>query len=218
MNRNPLSVHPLPVVIVLISLILAASADLAIAASVSISPAIGPPTAKAITIGSGFTAAETVNLVFDSWAGGSATADSTASFKLVLIVPKSAQPGAHTVKATGQTSGLVASVTFTVQTNWRAFKNFSSRIGVNSFENTINNSNAKFLVPAWQGLMGDLVDFSSPAVVNGVAYIGSFDGKLYAFNANGCAPRIECNPLWTGTTGNGIYSSPAVAKGIVYVG
>src|SRR3984893_10075301 len=218
MNRNPLSVHPLPVVIVLISLILAASADLAIAASVSISPAIGPPTTKATTTGSGFTAAETLNLVFDSSAAGSATADSTGSFKVVLVVPKSAQPVPHTVKATGQTSGLVASVTFTVQTNWRAFKNLSSRIGVNSFENTINNSNAKFLVPAWQGLMGDLVDFSSPAVVNGVAYIGSFDGKLYAFNANGCAPQAECDPLWTGTTGNGIYSSPAVAKGIVYVG
>jgi hypothetical protein len=110
MDRNPLSVHPLPVVIVLISLILVASADLALAASVSISPAIGPPTTKATTSGSGFTAAETVNLVFDSSAAGSGTADSTGSFNLLLVVPKSAQPGAHTVKATGQTGGLVASV------------------------------------------------------------------------------------------------------------
>src|ERR1700716_1448369 len=123
MDRTPLSVHPLPVVIVLISLVLVASADLALAASASISPAIGPPNTRATTTGSGFTAAETVNLVFDSSAAGSTTADSTGSFNLVLVVPKSAQPGAHTVKATGQTSGLAASVAFTVQTNWQAFKN-----------------------------------------------------------------------------------------------
>ena len=34
--------------------------------------------------------------------------------------------------------------------------------------------------------MGDIADNSSPAIANGVAYIGSFDGRLYAFNADGC--------------------------------
>ena len=75
----------------------------------------------------------------------------------------------------------------------------------------INQNNAKFLTLAWVGILGDLVDFSSPAVVNGVVYVGSFDGKLYAFNANGCAPQTSCQPMWTGATGNDITSSPAVA-------
>ena len=104
------------------------------------------------------------------------------------------------------------------QVNWPAFKNEPTRIGVNTVENTINTSNAKFLTQSWVGIMGDLVDFSSPAIVNGVVYIGSFDGKLYAFNANGCAPSTSCQPLWSGATGNDITSSPAVAKGIVYIG
>jgi outer membrane protein assembly factor BamB len=49
-------------------------------------------------------------------------------------------------------------------------------------------------------------------------YIGSNDGKLYAFNANGCG-QPSCQPVWTGNTGETIFdSSPAVAGGIVYIG
>jgi outer membrane protein assembly factor BamB len=66
--------------------------------------------------------------------------------------------------------------------------------------------------------------FSSAAIVNGVAYVGSLDGFLYAFDATGqtnCAGSpIDCAPLWRGATPSGfqIYSSPAVDHGIVYVG
>jgi outer membrane protein assembly factor BamB len=84
-------------------------------------------------------------------------------------------------------------------------------VGANAFENTIKAGTAKFLTLSWVGVMGDLVDFSSPAVVNGVVYIGSFDGKLYAFNAAGCAPQTTCQPLWSGSTNNDIVRSPAVA-------
>ena len=58
---------------------------------------------------------------------------------------------------------------------------------------------------------GGLVN-SSPAIANGIVYIGSGDDKLYAFNATTGAT------LWTGTTGGAVNSSPAVANGIVYVG
>jgi outer membrane protein assembly factor BamB len=49
---------------------------------------------------------------------------------------------------------------------------------------------------------------SSPAVANGIVYVGSDDNNLYALNATTGAK------LWN-TTGGG---SPAVANGIVYVG
>jgi hypothetical protein len=43
---------------------------------------------------------------------------------------------------------------------------------------------------------------SSPAVANGVVYVGSGDGKLYAY-AVGCASGGgTCTPLWTATTGS----------------
>ena len=53
---------------------------------------------------------------------------------------------------------------------------------------------------------------SSPAVANGIVYIGSWDHNVYAFNAN------TGTKVWNYTTGRWVISSPAVANGIVYVG
>src|SRR5207302_3868589 len=66
------------------------------------------------------------------------------------------------------------------------------------------------------------ITYSSPAVANGVVYIGSGDGEFYAFSATGATncsgtPKT-CKPLWTGATGPYTDSSPAVANGVVYVG
>jgi len=102
---------------------------------------------------------------------------------------------------------------------WAMFKNQPSRTSFNPFEVTINRNNAIFLGLSWVGIMGDLVDYSSPAVVDGVAYVASLDGNLYAFNANGCG-QSTCNPLWTGVLDNNYSatSSPAVVNRMVYVG
>src|ERR1035437_9480736 len=53
---------------------------------------------------------------------------------------------------------------------------------------------------------------SSPAVADGVVYVGSFDRKLYAFSAQ------TGQTIWSAATGNYIQSSPAVASGVVYLG
>ncbi len=53
---------------------------------------------------------------------------------------------------------------------------------------------------------------SSPAVAEGVVYIGSGDGNLYAL----CAKTGQL--LWSFATGNVVHSSPAVAGGVVYFG
>jgi outer membrane protein assembly factor BamB len=63
----------------------------------------------------------------------------------------------------------------------------------------------------WSYTAGNVVN-SSPAVANGVVYIGSWDYNLYALNAGTGAL------LWSYTTGNYVYSSPAVANGMVYIG
>jgi outer membrane protein assembly factor BamB len=51
-------------------------------------------------------------------------------------------------------------------------------------------------------------------VANGVVYVGSFDRRLYAFDAGTGAPQ----PGWPVLTGGLIGSSPAVANSVVYVG
>jgi outer membrane protein assembly factor BamB len=52
---------------------------------------------------------------------------------------------------------------------------------------------------------------SSPAVVDGVVYVGSGD-NTYALNAT------DGTELWSYTTGGIVESSPAVVNGVVYVG
>ena len=53
---------------------------------------------------------------------------------------------------------------------------------------------------------------SSPAVVDGVAYIGIYDGHLYAVD-------IETGQeKWRLETDDSMYSSPAIADGVAYVG
>jgi hypothetical protein len=66
----------------------------------------------------------------------------------------------------------------------------------------------------------------TPAVANGVVYIGGFDsnvgtGKLYAFDAAGGSATCSgspktCTPLWSGATYD-TPVTPAVANGVVYV-
>ncbi len=53
---------------------------------------------------------------------------------------------------------------------------------------------------------------SSPAVADGVVYVGSWDNHVYALDAS------SGDLLWSYQTGSTVYSSPAVAGGVVYVG
>jgi outer membrane protein assembly factor BamB len=106
----------------------------------------------------------------------------------------------------------------TTVVNWPQFRFNKKHTGKNPFETTINKSNAIFLGPAWQAQLGQLVQSSSPAVVNGVVYIGSTDGRLWAYPADGCGQDLCTVPLWSSTSLAQILSSPTVSHGIVYVG
>src|SRR5665648_404047 len=52
----------------------------------------------------------------------------------------------------------------------------------------------------------------SPTVVDGVVYVGSYDHKVYAFNAT------TGEVIWAFTTGGIVISRPSVQKSIVCVG
>ena len=80
----------------------------------------------------------------------------------------------------------------------------------NPCEKVLNVKNVGKLGLKWSYATGG-VD-SSPAVANGVVYVGSYDHNGYALNARTGAK------LWSYTTGNEIvHSSAAVANGVVYV-
>jgi outer membrane protein assembly factor BamB len=81
--------------------------------------------------------------------------------------------------------------------------------------------------PLWTGTVASgtnrgAVD-SSPAYANGVVYIASGDGNLYAFDGNGktnCSgSTVVCTQLWSATVGGSApppQTAPAVANGTVY--
>ena len=73
----------------------------------------------------------------------------------------------------------------------------------------------------WAGPVGAAL-FSSPTVARNVVFVGSDDGTVRAFDANGqtrCAgtPRT-CQPMWTDATGGPVRSSPGVIDNFLYVG
>jgi outer membrane protein assembly factor BamB len=62
-------------------------------------------------------------------------------------------------------------------------------------------------------------ELSRPAVANGVVYVHSDSGELFAFDVRGCGQPV-CPPLWTGVnmTAAAGPQSPAVGEGKVYTG
>ncbi len=102
--------------------------------------------------------------------------------------------------------------------NWPQYRFDDDHTGFNPHEKILNKSNAPQLQLSWQGQLGKLVDYSSPAVVNGVAYLASSDGVLWAYSANGCGQSLCSSPMWQSTQIAQMLDSPTVAGGFVYVG
>ena len=97
-----------------------------------------------------------------------------------------------------------------VCTGWSEFHR-PDMTRLNPCEKVLNVNNVGSLSLKWSYTTGGDVT-SSPAVANGVVYVGSCDDNVYALNASTGAK------LWSYTTGGDVYSSPAVANGVVYVG
>jgi outer membrane protein assembly factor BamB len=119
---------------------------------------------------------------------------------VVSVLPMSAFSGAADSHGS---SGLVGS-----QSNvdwWPMFHHDPTRIGYST--STAPNTNQTL----WNFTTGNAVE-SSPAVADGILFVGSDDGRAYALNASTGAN------IWNYTTGVAVKSSPAVAGGVVFVG
>jgi len=87
----------------------------------------------------------------------------------------------------------------------------------NPYEKKLSPANVSRLTIAWhsQGIGGN--DFSSPAVSGGMVYVGSFDGRLYAFDAATGKTRWISDPYRAVAATGSVDSTPAVVNGVVYV-
>ena len=180
--------------------------------ALKLTPAVGPPTSSLKVRGSHFGRSEAVNVYFDIRLIALAVTNGQGMFTMSIQVPAPAVPGTHWVTGIGQRSRLSAQAPFLVRTDWPQFHYNLQHSGTNPYENVLGPANVSRLGTDWIARTGSYI-FSSPAVANGVVYVGSEDHNLYAFNAQSGAL------LWKAPTGNGIpFSSPAVANGVVYVG
>ena len=87
--------------------------------------------------------------------------------------------------------------------------------GNNPYEQFLNASTVSQLEKRWAmpaDTAGDGLISSTPAVVNGVVYVGSEDHRLYAFDA------LTGQQKWMNATEAPIYTAPAASNGLVYVG
>ncbi len=110
--------------------------------------------------------------------------------------------------------------------DWPAYRFGADRTGYNPSENQISVSNVSGLhqridapIPGIPGAHFNIL--GSPVVANHVAYVGSPNGVLYAFDASGttnCAGTPNsCAPVWSAATSNFLETTPMVANGVVYV-
>jgi outer membrane protein assembly factor BamB len=93
---------------------------------------------------------------------------------------------------------------FGPSTNWPMFHHDVLHTGYSTSTAPTTNQTL------WNYTAGGPVE-SSPAVVNGVVYVGSDDNNVYALNATTGAK------IWNYTAGGAVESSPAVANGMVFV-
>ncbi len=144
----------------------------------------------------------------------SVTIASVAALLVLAVAPRS---GAETTPATGASadpSSAPAAV------DWRQFHGRPNHGGLNRHESKIDEHNVNRLSLAWNGYGTfpgeDLVYKSSPTVVDGFIYFGTDRGQLLAFPAT-CGSS-SCPPAWTVELGEGIFNTPAVVDGVLYVG
>ncbi len=133
-----------------------------------------------------------------------------ASTTAVALATRDA-PITATARVQATETAIIAPYNTAVAANGIMFGFDAQHTHYNPYERILSPANVSGLVQDWTAAIG-YQNFSSPVVVNGVVYIGSYDHKLYAFDAKSGAT------LWTASTGNIIQSSPAFADGIIYVG
>src|SRR5579863_1313337 len=182
--------------------------------TLTLSSTAGPPTSNLLVSAGGFPASIAVDIYFDTTDVALAVTSGTGAFSgIALKVPASAVPGSHWVTAVARgTSGKAAQASFLVQTNWAQFHYSVLHKSLNPYENVLSPTTVGSISLDWSFTTGGEIYLSSPAVANGVVYVGSTDFNLYALNSSTGAL------LWKYATANGVYSSPAVANGVVYFG
>lgn len=119
--------------------------------------------------------------------------------------------------AVAQADLLCSGITRTLAVNWPQFGFTSCGARFNPNEFVLSPTTVKNLEVKWQSVIRSYAGGASPAVVNGVLYVDAYSQNegvdyLYALDAS------TGSQLWYQPKGRQSTSSPAVAKGLVFIG
>jgi len=179
--------------------------------TITLSADVGPPTSKVLVTGVGFHPKVQVQVAVAGEVVATPKTDASGAFSVRVTVPADTAPGQRAVTATGLPHGATATAEFLVRTNWSRFHFGPAGTGRNPYENGLSPPELAMVAQSWTATLGVGIE-SSPAVVDGVLYVGSMAGRLRALDA------VTLTSLWLGVTGAPVVSSPAVAGTDVYVG
>lgn len=213
-------------------------------ASITLSPNSGPPTTRVTVQGTGFGPKEQVVITLDNNPVGKGKTNKQGNFTAKFTVPKDYGPGPTPVQATGQSSGLSAQATFTINTDWSSFGFDAQNTRDNIYENVLNSSDVQFMVLNWSNRSG----YTSTSEVNGVLYLSGrtlvaidaqtgklkwkstvqvyatavANGIVYGGSADGNVYALDAQTgslIWSYKTAQAFVSSPpTVVDGVVYIG
>jgi outer membrane protein assembly factor BamB len=180
--------------------------------------------ASALTLtGTGFGPSETVTVTVPVSITSTATlltvtTTSTGTIKKSQIVVPAAIPfGPNTVTATGSPSGKVGSTQLYVSNDSPQLGYVATRTGFEAHDTVLTTHQAttrtNMLNLVWTFSAGGATD-STPAISQGVAYLGDEAGDVYAVNITTGVPV----PGWSAHVPAAVESSPAVDAGRVIFG
>ena len=93
--------------------------------------------------------------------------------------------------------------------DWAQYRQNAQHTGTNPFENGLSTGNVAKLNPACTlSAHGAL---SGAAIYDGIAYVGSSNGKVYAIDS-------RCKVKWAFATGGAVRGTPDVTEAVVYAG
>ncbi len=179
-----------------------------------------PASALSLT-GTGFGSSETVTVTVPVSTTSTATllTVTTTSTGAIpsskIVVPSTIPFGPNSVTATGNSSGKVGSTQLYVSNDSPQSGYGATRTGFEAHDTVLTTHQAttrtNMLNLVWTFSAGGPID-STPAVFQGVAYLGDETGDVYAVNVT------TGLPVWSATVSAAVESSPAVDAGLVIFG
>ena len=171
-----------------------------------------PPGGHLLLAGSGFPVSSPFTIDLDSVAIASGVTNRVGGFQgLNITLPAEETLDFHTVSLV-LPSGSSFPITILVQADWPFARQNVYGSGQNVLESTLNISTVNPMGEKWFFPTLTAAGSGPPAVVGGVMYVGTSNGRVFAVSTS------THKKLWSAQPGLTVAGSPAVANNTVYIG